>query len=432
MQSRGSMTGMQMREQSPEAHGPDGLPAIPVGTLVEGLREIIRELPLSGWILGEISNLSQPRSGHIYFTLKDNNGQIRCALFRGNARKIAVAFADGDEVFVQARPDLYAERGEVQLIVSDLVPVGLGALQKRFEELKARLLAEGLFDTERKKRLPAFPATIGVVTSGTGAAIRDICQVAARRWPLARLLITPVRVQGEGSAEEVAAAIGLLDSDGRADLLIVGRGGGSLEDLWAFNEEVTVRAIATCSLPVISAVGHETDTTLTDLVADLRAATPSAGAELATPDRDEILQLLAGHQQRATHLIQHRVQSCELRLAQAARRLTHPGERTLHTMQKLDELTRRCDSAMREQYRQRFERFARAAGRLEDLSPLKVLGRGFAMATDEKGKLIVSRTQVPLGAHFTLQLADGLIEARRIGKTRQRKPAVNHEQGQLF
>lgn len=417
-----------------ESVGPQGEPAISVGKLMQAARTVIRSLPLHFWVKGQVSNFSRPRSGHIYFTLKDESGQIKCAFFRNYVNRSTSSFEDGDEVFVRAQPDLYTERGELQLVVTEVSPVGQGDLQKRFEELKARLLSEGLFAPELKKPIPAFPHVVGIITSGTGAAVRDICSICSRRWPLARLLLSPVRVQGNGSAEEIAEAIAAQNDAAMADVLIVGRGGGSLEDLWSFNEELVIRAVANSRIPVISAVGHETDTTLADLVSDLRAPTPSAAAELATPDVREQQQKIRQLWNRQAELALSTVQRLELRLAQIQEKVQHPGIRTMEYMRRLDDLANRCDRVVGERWNRVINRTTRAIERLHDRSPLTILGRGYAMAVGDGGTVIQKMKQVPVGSQFQLRLQDGTIEARRVRSAGSniKKDKTSHDQGSLF
>ncbi|HBN57682.1 MAG TPA: exodeoxyribonuclease VII large subunit, partial [Gammaproteobacteria bacterium] len=268
------------------------------------------------WLQGEISNLSRPASGHWYFSLKDNRGQIRCALFRLNQRNIKFNPENGLEVLVRAAPTLYEARGDFQLIIQHVEPVGVGNLQLAFEQLKTKLKDEGLFDAQYKKPLPAKVNTIGVISSSNGAVIRDIIKVLNKRYPFAEILLFDSVVQGEGSAEKLTQAIKAADLSNRCDVLIVARGGGSLEDLWAFNEEVLARAIFAAKTPIISAVGHETDTTIADFVADVRAPTPSAAAMLATPDRLELLNKLNKLSNNLTQLSQQGLERYQSQLQQ--------------------------------------------------------------------------------------------------------------------
>src|SRR5512136_2779310 len=260
-----------------------------VSRLTALIRSTLEENFEHVWVEGEVSNLSTPSSGHLYFTLKDAGAQLRCVMFKGAVRNLRFRLKDGMGLILRGRITVYEQRGDYQLIAEYAEPLGIGALQLAFEQLKERLVREGLFDESRKKPLPVLPQRIGVVTSPTGAAIHDILTVVNRRFANVQILIVPVRVQGDGAAAEIAAAIDDVNRYGAVDVMIVGRGGGSLEDLWAFNEEAVARAIARSRIPVISAVGHETDYTIADFAADLRAPTPSAAAELAVKDRDELV-----------------------------------------------------------------------------------------------------------------------------------------------
>ncbi|TEU21732.1 MAG: exodeoxyribonuclease VII large subunit, partial [Gammaproteobacteria bacterium] len=290
------------------------------------------------WLQGEISNLSRPASGHWYFSLKDNRGQIRCALFSLNQRNIKFNPENGLEVLVRAAPTLYEARGDFQLIIQHVEPVGVGNLQLAFEQLKTKLKDEGLFDISHKKPLPAEVNTIGVVSSSNGAVIRDIIKVLNKRYPFAEILLFDCVVQGESSAEKLTQAIKAADQSNRCDVLIVARGGGSLEDLWAFNEEVLARAIFATKTPVISAVGHETDTTIADFVADVRAPTPSAAAMLATPDRLELLSKVAKFYSNLSQLTQQVLNQHQSTLNQLSTRLPSPDRQLNLFSQRLDGL----------------------------------------------------------------------------------------------
>jgi exodeoxyribonuclease VII large subunit len=297
------------------------LPILTVTRLAALLKEVVEENFAQVLVEGEISNFSVPASGHFYFSLKDESAQVRAVMFRSQARLLAFRPENGMQVILSGRVSLYPQRGEVQLVAERLEPLGIGSLQVAFEQLKTRLAGEGLFAEARKRPLPTFPRTVGVVTSATGAAIHDIVNVLRRRGAGLRLLLAPVRVQGDGAAAEIAAAIADHNRLGVADVLIVGRGGGSLEDLWAFNEEVVARAIHASAIPVISAVGHEVDFTIADFVADLRAPTPSAAAELVARSRleleghlDHLAQRLAGQMQGRLELLNERVTGLSRRL----------------------------------------------------------------------------------------------------------------------
>jgi len=409
------------------------------------------------WVEGEISNLARPASGHLYFTLKDSQAQIRCALFRGNQRVLACAPKDGMHVVARARVSLYEGRGEFQLIVEHLEEAGEGALRRAFEALKNRLAQEGMFDAARKKALPRLPRRIGVITSPSGAAIRDIITTLGHRFPSISVLIYPVPVQGEGAAEKIAAAIRLAGRRGDCDALIVARGGGSLEDLWSFNEEVVARALYECPLPVVSGVGHETDFTIADLVADVRAPTPTAAAVMLSPDRQEWLAEFTDKEGRLHRLMLGRLVNVQQQLDWLGARLVHPRERIYRLRQRLTDLTRRlalAQAARRQRaaadllgtsarlYRRSPEtvirhwqlrfghqqqrlalatrqvleramhRLGAASHHLDALSPLATLARGYAIVQrDDTGVVVQDATQLQPGDRIRALLARGRFKA---------------------
>ena len=295
----------------------------------------------SVWVTGEVSNFSQPRSGHCYFRLKDETAQIACALFRGTRMRLNFEIEDGMHILAQARVSLYEARGDYQLIINYAEPAGSGVLQKQFEALKAKLQAEGLFDTERKQALPAYPSAIGVITSATGAALRDILHVLQRRNPSVKVIVYPTSVQGSKAAGEIVAAIDTANARCEADVLMVARGGGSLEDLWPFNEEVVARAIAASELPIVAGVGHEVDFTIADFVADERAPTPSAAAEVVVPELADILGFLQHSEATMLRFMQWQLQQLTQRLSHATQRLKHPQTRLQELMQQLDDQEQR-------------------------------------------------------------------------------------------
>ena len=329
------------------------------------------------WVEGEISNLARPRSGHLYFTLKDSDAQVRCALFRNRSRYLRFTPENGARVRIRARIGLYAPRGDYQLIAEHMEPAGDGALQQAFEALKARLDAEGLFDAEHKQPLPALPRRIGIITSPTGAAIRDILSVLARRFPALPVLVYPVRVQGEGAAAEVARAIALADQRADADVLVVSRGGGSLEDLQPFNDEQVARAIAAATVPIVSAVGHEVDVTIADLVADHRAPTPSAAAEQLSPDAEALGRGIAGLDARLARALARRRQQQREQVLGLARRLSaqHPGRQLQERAQRLDGLEQRLTHALQQRLARRAERLTTAQRRLQGATPRQLIER---------------------------------------------------------
>jgi exodeoxyribonuclease VII large subunit len=361
------------------------------------------------WIEGELSNFARPASGHWYFTLKDADAQVRCAMFRGANLRVRVAPRDGMHVLVRARVSLYEARGEYQLLAEHLEEAGEGALRRRFEELKAKLAAEGLFDAALKRALPRLPRRVGVVTSPTGAAIRDILHVLARRFPAVPVLIYPVPVQGTGAAAAIAAAIRLASQRRDADVLILARGGGSLEDLWAFNEEPVARAIRDSAVPVVSGVGHEIDVTIADFAADVRAPTPSGAAEIVVPDRAEWLRSLGATRERLARAWRRVGGQARERLAWLARRLelTHPRTRLAARAQRLDELEARLGRALRRELAAAGARLAAAARTLNAVSPLATLERGYAIITRADGQVVCAARDVAPGDEVRARTAAG-------------------------
>lgn len=363
------------------------------------------------WLSGEIGNLNQSASGHVYLTIKDATSQISAVLWRSTFERIGMDLREGMAVLVQGRIDVYGPRGTYQIIINRMEQQGLGALQAAFRRLHAKLEKEGLFAAERKKQLPLFPTRIGFVTSPSGAAIHDFTQVLKRRWPGASVLIIPSRVQGEGAAAEIASGIRVAQRLRPAlDVLVVGRGGGSLEDLWCFNEEVVVRAVAECSLPTISAVGHEIDITLCDLAADVRALTPSEAAERVAPSRDEIQDSLSAVRRRLDTLMMHRLSQAETRLNSIlSRPIFKSPERSLETpMQRLDDLHEALDTAIDNVIQSRHELLQRNSSVLEAISPLKTLARGYSVTIDaNSGQLITSEKQIQPGQKVRTKLGDG-------------------------
>ena len=368
--------------------------------------------PLRGLVVaGEISNFKNHYSGHWYFTLKDAGAAVPAVMFRESNRRLGFVPQDGMNVILRGRASLYERDGKFQLYVDDMQPDGLGALYMAYEQLKERLAAEGLFGPERKREIPFFPARVGVITSGTGAAVRDILQILGRRCPASEVILCPVQVQGAGAAAQIARAIALLNERQAADVLIVGRGGGSLEDLWAFNEEITVRAVADSAIPVISAVGHETDVTICDFAADLRAPTPSAAAELAVPDLAEltagVLALRERVGQAARYALQSRRNALEHLLSR--RVLRRPEELAYASRLRLDYASQRLRAAMEARVRAEQIRLSRAGARLDAMSPLAVLARGYAIAL--KGdRPVTSARELDPGDRLRLTLGDGACD----------------------
>lgn len=370
-------------------------------------------------VRGELSNYKIHSSGHHYFTLKDEGAVISCVLFRSDAMRLRFRPESGMKVILTGRVSLFPRSGQYQLYVSHMQPDGAGDLAVAFEQLKQKLQAQGLFDAAHKKPLPRYPERVALVTSPTGAAVRDMIRILGRRWPLASVLVCPVRVQGEGAAEEIAAMLELVDAAGLADVIITGRGGGSLEDLWAFNEEIVARAIYRCKTPVISAVGHEPDVTIADFAADVRAATPSNGAELAVCDRTELRALLEQQARRMEKAQERRLELLRQRLRRLSERpVLRSPEGSLQQKELLLELLRqRLERAAVSAVEQDQRRFAALSGRLDALSPLKVLARGYAVAT-RQGQVLHSVEQLSPGEEIRLRLSDGtaLCAVERIEK----------------
>jgi exodeoxyribonuclease VII large subunit len=384
-----------------------------VSELVGGLRELLEEEVGRVWVVGEISNLRRAPSGHCYFTLKDDQAQLRAALFRSAAVRLPFDPEDGLEVVVEAEVTVYAARGDLQLIVRQMEPRGQGALQLAFEQLRARLEAEGLFDPARKRALPAWPRRVGVVTSPSGAAVRDVIQVSGRRMPGIPLLIAPVRVQGEGAEDEIAAALAELSRIGEVDVILLVRGGGSLEDLRPFNTERVARAIVAAPVPVVAGVGHEVDVSIADLAADARAPTPSAAAALALPDRSAWLDRSRSLRRRLALAAAARVSHAGRRLEQlaGALRAHAPGARLAARRARLETLSRALEREGAHAVALRRERLAALAAHLDALSPLAVLGRGYAIARLPSGQVLRRASDVAPGDAFTLRLGEGELEA---------------------
>jgi exodeoxyribonuclease VII large subunit len=369
------------------------------------------------WVAGEVTNWTRSRQGHCYFTLKDDRAQLRCVLFSRDAERIPADPQEGMQVRVFGFLTLYEPRGDYQLVVKRLeAEGGEGLWRLAFERLRRKLEEEGLLDPARKRRLPRFPTTVGVVTSPTGAALHDILTVLRRRAPWVRVVVRPTRVQGEGASEEIAAALAALDSSGLADVIIVGRGGGSVEDLWAFNEERVARAIAACATPVVSAVGHEVDVTISDLVADLRAPTPSAAAEAVTPDREAVLEQLEGVPERLARGLRGTLERRRLRLEGSLARVGRAMERRLVApRQEVDLAAGRLERGLARLLERRRAELSAGAGRLHALSPLAVLERGYSVARTRDGKVLRRVEELPAGRTFLLRVVDGTVACESAG-----------------
>jgi exodeoxyribonuclease VII large subunit len=434
-----------------------------VSELTARIRDLLAKNFTDIWVVGEISNCREAQSGHIYFTLKDDRAQVRCVFFKQQQRGIKFRPEDGLQMTVRGSISVYETRGEYQIYVENLEPVGLGALQLAFEQLKKRLEAEGLFAAERKKPLPLLPSRIGLITSPRGAAVRDVVRILRRRFPNVHLMVYPVRVQGEGSAEEIVKALKFFNQKKLVDVLILARGGGSMEDLWAFNEEPLARAIVASMIPVISGVGHETDFTIADFVADVRASTPSAAAELVVQTRREFDKHIADLRETLASQIRYRLLEFSRRVHElsARRGFRRPLDLLRQQRQRTDEMTSRLALGLRaqlEKSRKRFtaahlrimsfdfrvkiaafrlrlekrsadlslraerllrakrERLDRLRLQLEERSPLRVLERGYAIATDAAGNVLRDAAQVSLGDTVAIQLHRGKLSTEVKGK----------------
>jgi len=366
------------------------------------------------WVSGEISNCRPARSGHVYLTLKDDQSQISAVIWRNTASQLQFDLTDGLEVVARGGVEVYLPRGQYQLVIRQLTPRGVGALELAFRQLQEHLAAEGLFDADRKQPIPRFPRRIALVTSPTGAAVRDMLQVITRRWPSVEIVLLPVRVQGAGAAEEIARAIELVPSLPRVDVVIAGRGGGSLEDLWAFNEEIVARAIAGCPVPLVSAVGHEIDVSIADLVADVRALTPSEAGELVVPHRDELRTSLQGTRTRLAAALNQQAQRSRGRLDAFASRpvLVRPHGQVRELAGRVDELQQRIDRAGRNRIRASRDRLGTAAAALQALSPLEVLGRGYSMTRTIDGGVVRTAENLQAGDQIVTTLASGHVTSR--------------------
>lgn len=375
-----------------------------VKTLLEGDRNIAAVM-----IGGEISNFTNHyKSGHLYMSLKDDNALVRAVMFRGAASKLTFTPENGMKVIVKARVSLYEKDGSYQLYIDAMQPDGVGALQIAYEQLKKKLAAEGLFDEAHKRPLTRYPRTVAVITSPTGAAVRDILNVLGRRYPLARVLFAPVLVQGDGAPPQIVDALARVNAIDEVDAIIVGRGGGSLEELWAFNDERVARAVYASRVPVISAVGHETDFTICDFVADLRAPTPSAAAELAVPDTAALLHRLSSLREHSEQLLQMALarEGHRLKLLAEKRCLRSPLFYVEERQMRLDLLTQSLVAATTRQTQQAGRRLAADAAKLDALSPLKVLGRGYAIPYKD-GSVVGSVADATTGDHLQIRLCDG-------------------------
>jgi len=368
------------------------------------------------WVQGEVSNLSRPGSGHVYFSLKDAGAQIRCVIWRSTAQQMTVTLREGEAIVAHGRVSVYEQQGNYQLYVDAVQSAGgVGDLYRQFELLKAKLQAEGLFDAERKRPLPELPRRIGIVTSPTGAAIRDMLNVISRRWPLLEVILAPTQVQGDDAPPQIVAALRRLYATRDLDAIIVARGGGSIEDLWAFNDERVARTIVAAPVPVVCGVGHETDFTIADFVADVRAPTPSAAAELVTPSRDDYLLTVDAYAARLKELLQDRLDAARSALAMHVRALQHlsPQIRIATIRERLSDLIGTLATALLHTVELWRERVDGQAARLSALGPLAVLERGYAIVTHTKtGAIVRSVTQVSSGDRLKVRVTDGEFVVR--------------------
>ncbi len=366
-------------------------------------------------ISGEISNYKPHYSGHLYMTVKDENASVKAVMFKGNVLKLRFTPENGMKVLILGTISLFPRDGSYQLYINSMQPDGLGALSVAFEQLKKRLSQEGLFSPEYKKKIPEFPRKIGVVTSETGAAIQDIFNVLKRRYPVAEVVVRPAQVQGEGAASDIAKAINEFNEINGADVLIVGRGGGSIEDLWAFNEEIVARAVFNSKIPIISAVGHETDYTICDFTADLRAPTPSAAAELATPDIRELQGQLLGFKQQMLSLTRSRLDYERNRLSviEKSGALKDPVQKLNENRENLVYLSEKLNSFAADKVNKEKLKFSALAGKLDALSPLGVISRGYALASID-GKIIKSVKDTDKNDIIDVKLSDGVLKTQII------------------
>ena len=387
-----------------------------VSEITEMLKRLIEKQPMfqNVGVQGQVSNCSRSGAGHIYFTLKDEKSQIGCVLFRSSASRLRFLPRDGEEILARGKIGVYGPQGKYQITVNSVEPLGVGALQRAFEELKRDLAEEGLFAPEHKKALPKFPRKVGVVTSATGAAFQDICHQLDKRYPLAEVLLHPTLVQGDGAPEGIVRAIKLMNERDDIDVLIVGRGGGSIEDLWAFNEELVARAIFASRIPVVSAVGHETDYTISDWVADHRAPTPSAAIEHIVPDQDELFSQLDGADTWLRSVMSARIQTHVNRLQEFETRLSpaHRKDAINQLSQRVDDLETACRTSMTHRLGNAERDLCALAQRLNALSPLATLKRGYSISRKTDGEVLTSTEQVSVDDRIEVQLAHGHLACR--------------------
>jgi exodeoxyribonuclease VII large subunit len=391
---------------------PGMAPVVTVTDLNRRVRVLLENQFETLWVAGELSNVKKAPSGHWYFCLKDSGAAVDCAMFASRARFLDFRPENGQQVEVRARVTLYEARGSFQLAVDEMRKAGQGGLFEAFEKLKAKLQAEGLFEAARKKPVPAFPRRIGIVTSPAAAALRDVLTTLARRAPMVPVILYPAAVQGEGAGAQLARAITIANARAECSVLILCRGGGSLEDLWAFNEEVLARAIAASALPVVSGVGHETDFSISDFVADLRAPTPTAAAAAASPDREGLLDGVAAIQRRLQRDLRRRLEHAAQRLDSASRRLLTPTERLERSRDKVREAARRMARAAGQGSRERSRHLAALATALAHLDPTRVLARGYSIVRDAEGHVRTTSAGLAEGMELDVMFSQGGASVR--------------------
>ncbi len=389
-----------------------------VSNLTRQVKEILEQSFPRIWLEGEISNFKRHSSGHLYLTIKDAESQVRCAMWRFKANSLVFQPADGMQVLVEGDVQVYEKGGYYQLIIQQMQPAGVGALQLAFEQLKRKLHAEGLFDSIHKKPLSPFPEAIGVITSPTGAALRDIISVIRRRQPGVKIVVIPVRVQGKGAANEIADAISDANRYGELDVLIVGRGGGSLEDLWAFNEEIVARAIHASALPIISAVGHEVDFSIADFVADQRAPTPSAAAEIAVRDRQELASQLNYWREKLPGALTHRIGYLQEKIQSIYNgyAFRQPQDKIYQQLQYLDDMQRQLTRSVDHKLTLRQNQLEHFRQHLDGMNPQHVLKRGYSIVTKGGGGIVRDSKDLEIGDRINVQLANSQFDAQVLTK----------------
>lgn len=408
-------TSPQPNTKTTPSPAPQTIPS--VSTLNRMIRAHLEGTFFDTWVRGEVSGFKKVASGHAYFSLKDAQSQIKVCLFRPNLMKLRFELQEGMEILVHGRVTIYEARGDYQLVADTAEPLGAGALQLAFEQLKKKLQEEGLFDASHKRQLPFLPKRIAIITSPTAAALQDILKIIGRRFPNREILLFPTLVQGEQAPAQIVHALEALEAwqlarpERQADVAIIGRGGGSIEDLWAFNDERVARAIFACSIPIVSAVGHEVDFSIADFVADLRAPTPSAAAEQILPVKDEIERMLLKEEERLFFRIRGTIEQLRLHLMHLARRTVHPKQKIQENRDRIQNLERRLTLASQGMFRLRRSHFHRLTEKLDSLSPLRVLDRGFSITTlsAEPAKVVRSTLDAPRGTRIQTRLASGTL-----------------------